>query len=87
MTTKGKEATSTKGKKKHEADRLRRLEVAALNEKLAKKQCRSCTTIGVWTIYARDKQKGRVRYIKCGCCGYNDQVPVIVNDPTETKGI
>lgn len=60
-------------------ERQRRRTLAALNAALADKQCRNCATVGVWKAYDKEPTHGRVRYVKCGACGHNDQITVIVS--------
>jgi len=60
------------------AEQHKRLESAELNKVLAAKRCPACNTAGCWEIYNRERDAGRVRYVRCKACGHYDQAPVVV---------
>jgi len=62
------------------AERRKRLELAELHRVLADKRCGNCATVGAWTIYDKERGRGRVRYVRCKACGAPDQAPVIVEE-------
>jgi hypothetical protein len=63
-----------------EAERLRRLELEALNGLLARKRCRHCGTLGAWDVKNTEPTGGRIRYIRCKGCRRFDQVCVVIRD-------
>jgi DNA-directed RNA polymerase subunit M/transcription elongation factor TFIIS len=75
------EATAGKHHKRRidaAAEQHKRLESAELNKVLAAKRCPACNTAGCWEIYNRERDAGRVRYVRCKACGHYDQAPVVV---------
>ena len=62
------------------AERVRREEQATLNAALAKKRCGNCAITGNWSVYSREREAGRVRYVRCKCCGASSHVAVVAEN-------
>jgi DNA-directed RNA polymerase subunit M/transcription elongation factor TFIIS len=85
MSDEGTEADTATGPQRKRRRRIdaaaeqhKRLESAELNKVLAAKRCPACNTAGCWEIYNRERDAGRVRYVRCKACGHYDQAPVVV---------
>jgi len=66
----------------HEVEntRAKRISRSQLEAALANKKCRNCGQTGCWVIY---KTIGRVRYVRCEGCQFNDE---LVPAGVEAKG-